>query len=336
MPDKTFEYVVWLLRLALNPAEASTGTAILTAAEWQSVYRLLVKHAVVAVAWDGVERLQSKTPEQVRNMPPDLMGRWFAAVQTIEAANRRMAQQAAALQERLHNAGFVASVLKGTALAQYYPKHEHRQSADIDLWVLPQKVQRLQIHRKALIAYLQQQPDITIGEIVYHHIETTFGDTEVEMHVTPTWLYNPLHNNRLQQLFANEKQLTPDLLELYTLLHAFRHIWHDGLALRHLTDYYLVCRHNRQSAIPAPHNLYRQLGLTTFAHAVDELTALLFSDQPALRNANHLSPRAQHILQDLPVRQVSTVVRRDYPHENLFSLPWRVTHYLWRRANHYL
>lgn len=334
MSDRAFEYLIQLLRPALGERTGTMPT--LTADEWREVYRLSVKHAVVALAWDGVEHMQAVEPTVLDNMPPDLMGKWFADVQTIVTANRHMAQLAANVQNMLSAGGCVSCLLKGASLAQYYPNPEHRQSADIDLWVLPQNGQSIHAHRRSLLAYLRMQPDVVIGEIVYHHIETTIGGTEVELHVTPTWLCNPIYNNRLQRLFAHSRELTPELQELYTLLHAFRHIWHDGLALRHLADYYLVCRHNRQAGIAAPGRLYARLGLATFARALDELTDLLFAGNSAIADTNDLLPRAQHILLTLQERRISSAVQRDYPREYLFNLPWRSAHYLWRKRNNYL
>ena len=289
------------------------------------------KHAVLGIAWDGVEQLQVQSPEAIHSLPADLMGKWFADAQAIAAANARMASQAAEVQAMLQQGGFESLILKGASLAAYYPHPAHRQASDIDLWVLPKQAgQSLADHRRALFAFLQRQ-DITIDAVVYHHIETTIRGTDVEMHITPTWLCNPCHNRRLQQLFARIGQLTPEEQELYCLLHAFRHIYHDGLALRHVLDYHLVSRHNRETNIPAPEALYCQLGLRRFARVMDELSAHLFAPQTSGR----LSAPAQHMLAALPERRTSRRARWDYPAETLCVLLWRCVHYLWRRWNNY-
>ena len=332
--DRSYTCLLNLLRLALGE-RVSAMFPSLSPDEWREVYRLAAKHAVIAIAWDGVEQLQQQNPEVLQSMPADLMGKWFADVRTVETANRQMSGLAAQVQKLLNDGGFDSCLLKGASLAQYYPNPEHRQSADIDLWVLPHGNEplRLTAFRQQLLAFLHRQPQITVGEVVYHHIETMIDGTEVEFHITPTWLCNPWHNRRLQHLFCDSRNLTPELLELYTLLHAFRHIWHDGIALRHLLDYYFVCHKNRQQGIPAPAVLYRQLGLNTFAQAMDELVACCLHPQDS---TEQISPRAMHILQALPERQVSGAVCRDYPQEHLFNLPWRAIHYLWRKRNNYL
>lgn len=323
--DKVFNMLVALLRMGLGISYAAANERV-SPDDWRAVYRLAKKHAVIAVAWDGVECLQMQSPKTLQSLPADLMGKWFADSQAIVAANSRMATQAVAIQESLAAAGFASHILKGVTLATYYPVPAHRQSADIDLWVLPSNAQHLSELRNALIAFLREQPNISMGEIVYHHIETMVNGTDVEFHVTPTWLCNPIHNKRLLLIFTQAGLLTPELQELYTLLHAFRHIYHDGLVLRHVLDYRLVSQANRAAGIPSPDDMYAQLGLQSFADAVSELADHLFGQNDAA-----LSRRAHHLLDALPARQVSTAVQWDYPSETLCVLPWRAVHYLWRK-----
>lgn len=332
--NKSWTYLIELLRLAVTDTKADAYPS--TPDEWREVYRLAAKHAVIAIAWDGVERLQTAAPDALKTFPADLMGKWFADVHSIEATNVRLQQLAAQVQASLRQAGFGSHILKGATLATFYPEPAHRQSADIDLWVLPRAdstTASMQNHRQDLLACLRQQPDITIGEIVYHHIETEINGTEVEFHVTPTWLCNPVYNSRLQQTFSQAGQLTPELQELYMLLHAFRHIYHDGIALRHLLDYVLVCRHNRNVGVQAPQELYSRLGLASFARAMDELSDYCFGNQASSAS---LSPRASHLMQAMPERKVTRTIRHDYLQESLFNLPWRAVHYLWRKKHRYV
>ena len=330
MTDRAFAYLIYLLRLGLG---ISTEAHEVVAPDvWRSVYRQAKKHAVVGIAWDGVEQLQAQASVALQSLPADIMGKWYADAQAIASANVRLTKQARDVQTLLQQGGFASHLLKGATLAAYYPQPTHRQAADIDFWVLPKQAgQSLAEHRRALIAFLQKQ-DITIDAVVYHHIETTILGTDVELHVTPSWLCNPLHNYCLQYLFAQAGHITPDQQELYCLLHAFRHIYHDGLALRHVLDYLQVCRHNRAADIPAPEALYRQLGLARFARAMNEVSNYLFAQTDSQR----LSGAAGHLLSALPERKVTGRVQWDYPSETLCVLPWRTIHHVWRKANHYL
>ena len=335
LTDRSFAYLCALLRLAVDASCKHIHGQILTQEEWRKVYHLSQKHAVTGVAWEGVECMQQHSPEQVQSLPPDLLGKWFADTQTIRSANRCMAEQAANVLRILRAGGFDAQIIKGSELAAFYPEPSLRLAADIDVWVLPNANigNNPSDLRRALLAYLQQQPDIQIGEVVYHHIETTFYGTEVELHITPTWLYNPLYNSRLQQTFARERHLSPELLELYTLLHAFRHLYHDGLALRHVLDYYLVAAANRKAGVPVPDTMYEQLGLSSFARAIGEVTAYCLGG--CADDESTMCAKARHILAALPQRRVSKTIHRDYPQETFFRFPWRTVHHMWRKVNRY-
>ena len=100
--DRPYTCLLILLRLALGE-HTDTMLPSLTADEWREVYQLSVKHAVVALAWEGVEQLQLHIPEALQAMPADLMGKF------------------------LNDGGFDSQVLKGSTLAACYPNPEHRQ-----------------------------------------------------------------------------------------------------------------------------------------------------------------------------------------------------------------
>ena len=126
--DRAYTFLLALLRLALGENVQNMPMA-LSPDEWREVYRMAAKHAVIAIAWDGVEQLQQHTPQMLQSMPADLMGKWFADVHAIEAANSRMAKHTAQVQKLLSDGGFDSLVLKGATLAAYYSKPEHRQAA---------------------------------------------------------------------------------------------------------------------------------------------------------------------------------------------------------------
>ena len=335
--SKSFNLLAYLLRLAIADSGGQyvsqlKNPGLLSVEDWYEAYHLAVKHAVIALAWEGVVRIQAEDPLCLQNLPAELMGKWFADVQTIETENLHLEHRVAQLQVFLQKGGFASELLKGASFAAYYPNPAHRQSSDIDMWVLPKHGQKLSEHRHALIAYLLER-DIPIGEVVYHHIDAkVFDDTNTELHVSPTWLYSPIRNIRLQKLFAQVRQLSPDLQELYALLHAFRHIYHDGIALRHVLDYYLISSHNRQNGIASPEMLYKQLGLKSFAQTMNEVAGFCFGGHVAdTTSGEPLSLPARHLIQVLPYRNVTCAVLCDYKQETLCSLPWRAVHFLWRR-----
>ena len=322
---------------------------------WRHIYQLAKQQAVAALVWDGVAHAQTIATDWVRNIPADVLGHLFADTQIIESANIRKREQTKQIQSFLQQYGYQSVVLKGTSLAAFYPNHLHRQSADIDLWILPQIVAStearcdLSEHRKQLISFLNSN-QIPVDKVVYHHIEThlphiiqSSATPVVELHVTPSWLCNPFHNARLQKYFSQfAKQMSHnssiemprEMLEVYTLLHAFRHFFFGGLQLRHILDYFLVRRSNRNAGVKEDKTILNELGLIRFASAMDELSDWCFAMHPAATDSPkriELTPKAKHLLEIISNKNAQGKYHWDYPSETMFFYPWRYVHYLWRK-----
>lgn len=109
-----------------------------------------------------------------------------------------------------------------------------RQSGDIDVWCYG--------GRERIYKYSMDK----LGEISgvnYHHIHfPVFEDTEVEMHIYPSFLSSPLRNKRLQKfckLYApseckTEEISTPSLAFnlVFIMLHCYRHLSGHGVGMR--------------------------------------------------------------------------------------------------------
>ena len=208
--------------------------------DWDELFELAKKQALVGVLFTGVERL----PEEQRP-PKDILLKWFAMTEMIEKENRRMNDIAVRVQERFLKDGFRSCILKGQGVATLYPKPLRRQSGDIDIW--------LEGERKHIIEY-------ALGickpkKILWYHLDfTAVKDTEVEVHYMPSWMFNLFTDRRLQawfkekgnEMFKNSNTLpngslihvpTQDFNIVYLLIHIYRHLFEEGIGLRQLMDY---------------------------------------------------------------------------------------------------
>ncbi len=211
--------------------------------DWDELFELAKKQALVGVLFTGVERL----PEEQRP-PKDILLKWFAMTEMIEKENRRMNDIAVRVQERFLKDGFRSCILKGQGVATLYPKPLRRQSGDIDIW--------LEGERKHIIEY-------ALGickpkKILWYHLDfTAVKDTEVEVHYMPSWMFNLFTDRRLQawfkekgnKMFKNSTTLpngslihvpTQDFNIVYLLIHIYRHLFEEGIGLRQLMDYYFL------------------------------------------------------------------------------------------------
>ena len=130
--SKTESRIFALLRAALHGTAADESLFCdITPKQWHSIYRLAVDQGILAVTYDGVKSL----PE-VLQPSLDLRIQWAYNVEHIEklyAHQKSVAQSVA---------GFFAKnniktlILKGLSNALLYPNPSHRQSGDIDIYLM--------------------------------------------------------------------------------------------------------------------------------------------------------------------------------------------------------
>ena len=252
----------------------------LTAEEWEGVYELCRKQAVVGIAFAALERL----PEEQRP-PGRRIRQWAVKADRIREHNERVTRECAQVCRYFEENGFHAVVLKGQANYAYYPEWLQglRSAGDIDVWVWPEaSPQRAEASQQRASASWQRasaSPSENVrrviefcqsrkpGEYVYYHNLDfpLLPTTPVEVHYRPTWLYNPFSNARLQQWFQKAQNLrsfrnfrnfrnfrefrlpSRDFDLVFQLLHLYKHVFEEGVGLRQFIDYYFVLASRRSS-----------------------------------------------------------------------------------------
>lgn len=378
-----------LLQIAIARRERFTHTP--TAEEWGELYALAQKQAMVGIAFRGVEQL----PEEQRP-PKALLMQWYMATERIKTLNTDMDRKALAVANKFLEEGFPGMVLKGQGLAKLYERphpnplprrgnsvtaenhpdgnskqensqfsiKEYRTPGDIDIW--------LHGERKDILNYVRRHvPDC---RPVYHHVDfPVINGLDIEVHFTPSWMNSPVTNRRLQRFFDGERlrvkgegleakgqQLpVPSLAfnRVYILVHIYRHLFHEGIGLRQLLDYYFVLTQGftpeeREETMRVLHSLK----MTRFTAAVmwvlqevygmDSRYLLVAPDEREGRfllseimlagNFGHYDERLQHEKGESALhwglRKVKRNFRfvRSYPSEVLWSPLFKLWHWFWR------
>jgi hypothetical protein len=124
-----------------------------------------------------------------------------------------------------------------------------RQPGDIDLWVEGGREKVLQFLKSS---YLKT------GTVVIHHVDASIVDgVETEVHFLPSYSYNYLRYIKYKKFFEEEANQQFDHFDeragfayptnrfnaVYLMMHIFRHVFHEGIGLRQLMDYYFVLIH---------------------------------------------------------------------------------------------
>lgn len=227
--------------------------------EWNRLYETCEKQAVIGLAFLALDKL-SKNGQK----PPfDVLCEWIAQAEDIRGQNKVVNQTAFELSERLRNDGFECCVLKGQGNAMIYPDPLLRTPGDIDVWIKGHTDNTENID--SVIRYVKgRNPE---GHAMYHHIDYGIvNGVEVEVHYRPSFMFNPVHNRRLQKWFKGHTDST-EFIELpeavgriripnrkfniiFQLSHVYNHLLHEGIGLRQIIDYYYLLKSQTDNQSP--------------------------------------------------------------------------------------
>lgn len=351
-----------LLQVAIGRKDSLSRVP--SAQEWSALYGLAVKQALAGVCFCGVQRLPIE-----QHPPKALLLNWFAASEQIMKRNLLLNERAKELTEKFFEGGFRSCVLKGQGIAKLYRVNEgdnvtfglYRQSGDIDIWVDGE--------RDDTISYMKKH--YKCGSAVVHHIDVElFDDIPVEVHCFPSYAYC-LPRFRAYKRFFNEYKdecFSPSGLGfcvpslrfnvVYLLMHIFRHVFHEGIGLRQLMDYYFVLRAMPNNPDLDVNGWLKELGLLRFAGAVMYVEREVFGleapymicppDEKAGRflldeimragNFGQYDPRIRDAhsggLLKLYLKNINRIFSmvRFYPSEVLWAPFWKIGHFVWRKV----
>lgn len=224
--------------------------------DWNKMMIWAEQQAIVGVIYNGIQKTNHSL-----NIPTENLFQWIGYVSLIERQNRLLNKRCVELTEILGQYGYESCILKGQGNALMYPNPLWRTPGDIDVWTMPgerskDKGQRLKI--REIIRYVKtKNPD---AKACYHHVDYgMFKGVEVEVHYRPSFMFNPVHNSRLQKWFIQMADVGCQMTELpdgigsicvptnyfnciYQLSHIYNHLLHEGIGLRQIIDYYYLLR----------------------------------------------------------------------------------------------
>ena len=270
--SKQYQIFFDFLRFCIGAVEEIPESA--KDADWNELYRLAQKQALVGILFDGIQRL----PSSDMGISRDLLLQWMAQCQMLEKANMRLNDAAILVSEWFGKKGFRTCILKGQGNALLYPNDLHRTPGDIDIWV--------EGGDKRVISFVRTI--LQNGKACYHHIDfPSYNGVEVEVHYRPSFLLCFWHNRRLQKYYERVKEEqfshrvklgeqgeiaipTDEFNLIFQLTHIYAHLMNEGIGLRQLLDYYyVVSKFNVDGLmLTSLQKELKHLGLWKFAGAV--------------------------------------------------------------------
>ena len=247
--------------------------------EWNCLYHTCQKQSIAAFVFSALESLS-----KIGQKPPvSVLYEWISISEQIKQQNKFVNQNAVELSSKLEKEGFDCCILKGQGNAVMYPEPYSRTPGDIDVWIRDGRSKNEDV--RGIIRYVKiRNPK---GIAFYHHIDYgLFQDTEVEVHYRPSFMFNPIHNWRLQRWFCKMTDVASLMVELpdgagciripnrefnivFQLSHVYNHLLHEGIGLRQIIDYFYVLKSNTNRTNDTNIiNLLNYLGLEKIAGAM--------------------------------------------------------------------
>lgn len=229
------------LRFCIGSAKEIPGS--LKEVDWKELYAIAKKQALLGVLFYGIQRLPKElAPEQ------KLLMQWMVMAEQIRKQNIRLFQDSVKVCKNFENKGFANCILKGQGNALLYPDPYMRTPGDIDIYLAG--------GRKRVMQYINK---VCPNQVMrYHHVDFPVMKTAIEVHFTPSYMFFPIHNSRMQKWFKEVMDLqcsnvvtlpdgygeitvpTTSFNVVYILSHLYRHVFTEGIGLRQLLDYYFV------------------------------------------------------------------------------------------------
>lgn len=207
-----------------------------TPKDWEQLYVHSKKHGVVAVMMDCLKNI----PKEIAP-PKKIFLTWFMHSLSIEEQMKKKEKVAVEFADRLSEKGISVAVLKGLAYASYFPNPYHRESGDLDCFLMGKKEEG----DKAVI-----EMGGRMEEAGYKHSHLYYKGLTIENHKFITNFNQTRTGVRIELLLQelikdeyrfieNTKLLNPsaDFNALFLLKHAQRHFIKEGIRVRHLLDW---------------------------------------------------------------------------------------------------
>lgn len=219
--------------------------------EWQEMFELAQKQALLGIAFEGVIKLpQEQWPKG------GMVLKWTMAAEAIKHRNRQTTDVCLRLTEIMSKEGFDTCILKGQANHVYYDRLIDgvslgmlRVCGDVDAWIWPKE--KILHPVKCIIDYCQRK-NILISLCHLHAEVKPIGGVPVEIHFRPSFLNAPWRNRSFQKLFKVAvfenakiddigivKKLRVDYDLVFQMNHIYRHLLDESVGLRQVFDFYV-------------------------------------------------------------------------------------------------
>ena len=213
-----------LLRASLDGIAPYVGTTPPEVSRWWSLFRLLQRNHVAAFCFEAAA---------ATGIPREVKIPWLAECDKAVRWHRYQHEVQDEIVEVMAKRGIETLVLKGTHVAQYYPRPEAREFGDLDLYFYDKHDEADRVAREVL--------KVEVSNDAHHHSKYNYRGVTVESHYDFVNVHYPPSNRRYEALLKGLAP-SPTFEVLFLLRHMACHFASSRITLRELTDWALTCR----------------------------------------------------------------------------------------------
>ena len=222
--------------------------------EWEVMFDLAKKQALLGLAFEGVKKLPKEQWPQ-----GDIVLKWTMATEQVKRQNLQTTNVCLRLNDIFAKEGFETCILKGQANHVYYDRLIDgvslgmlRVCGDVDAWIWPKE--KILHPVKSIIDYCQRR-NILLSLCHLHAEVKPINGVPIEIHFRPSFLNAPWRNRYFQRVFKAAvfdnakiddsgivKKLRVDYDLIFQMNHIYRHLLDEGVGLRQVFEFYVLLK----------------------------------------------------------------------------------------------
>lgn len=220
--------------------------------DWTAMKALAEEQGLSAVVLDGIECI----PATQRPLQ-ELLLEWIGETLQSESIYETQRKDASRMAGLFQNNGIRTYVLKGTVVAECYPKPSHRPSVDMDCFLLPEKSDfdawslgndliKTQGYEVAFDYYKNSTFYLNDLIVENHQYFTPFRGNE-RLAALERWLQGQFKKGLSGSKIEGTELWRPPVMvtALFLIEHAYSHFLHEGLTWRMILDWMLFTRKHK-------------------------------------------------------------------------------------------
>lgn len=240
-----------LIRVAIGNAECLSHTP--SADEWNGLYALAKKQALVGICFAGAQKLSINHPSLIVNLSESFRLQWMGIAAKIQQQGEKHRAVIGMVGDLLTANEIEAIFMKGLVCASRYPQPELRQCGDIDFVVREEDY-------ASTLDVLETVADVDRSLVHEHHgmayTHPSTGSGQVPVQLEPHYKihnYQNPWNDRMMRRLQKEvldapkcyveiggkkiRKFPMEFEGMFLVSHMVNHVYEEGLGLRQVLDY---------------------------------------------------------------------------------------------------